>query len=125
MLHAVEIPLFPRYVFVAMADSDPWTPIRYAPGVSAILMNGQKPGYAPEAAVSALQATEARRRTLTPPRDVWSPGDPCQLATGPCQGADAVVLSLDANNHATVAIMMLGHLREIKISTDWLIERPE
>jgi transcriptional antiterminator RfaH len=117
------MPLFPRYAFVHHSDGQPWTPIRYANGVNAILMNGQKPGYASEATVSALQAGEALRRCPQPRKPVWHHGAPCRLATGPCQGADAVVLSFDADtNHATVAIMLFGHLREIKVSTDRLIE---
>jgi hypothetical protein len=33
----IERPLFTGYVFTAFSDADPWTPVRYCPGVRAIL----------------------------------------------------------------------------------------
>jgi transcription antitermination factor NusG len=64
-------PLFPRYAFVWLEDGTPWVPVRYAPGVSDLLMTDGKPAYAPGAAIEALEATEASRRITPTPSPVW------------------------------------------------------
>jgi transcription antitermination factor NusG len=44
---SVHRPLFTGYVFAAMTDADPWTPVRYCPGVRAILgLEVGRPRYA-------------------------------------------------------------------------------
>ena len=124
IFHAVESPLFTRYAFVALAHGEPWTPIRYAGGVKSLLMMDGKPAYASTASVEALQATEASRRTLTHPNALWQRGDACSLNSGPFQGLDAVIESVDlSSENAKVGVIMLGGLRTITVLTSYLMQR--
>jgi transcription antitermination factor NusG len=115
-------PLFPRYAFVHLEDGTPWVPVRYAPGVSDLLMTDGKPAYAPEAAVEALEATQASRRTLMAPGPAWRPGDPSTVVLGPFQGMDAVVISVRRKS-ARIALVVLGALREVTVGVESLRPR--
>ena len=125
MIHNVERPLFTSYAFVAIAPAEPWTPIRYAGGVKSLLMMDGKPAYAPTAAVEAIQASAALRRTLTPPNALWSPGAPCRLVYGGAlDGAEGVIEAIHADNqNARVAVMMFGALRSVHVSLSYLAAR--
>jgi transcription antitermination factor NusG len=116
-------PLFPGYCFVRMRLDRPWSPVTYAPGVFSLLSFDGKPATCSDAAVDALQATEALRATPTPQISQWAPGMPCRLRKGhPMEGADAVVTDVGATI-ARIAIMMLGHLRNVSVHLDALAPR--
>jgi transcriptional antiterminator RfaH len=117
-------PLFPRYLFVHLEDGTPWVPIRYAPGVSDLLMADGKPAHAPEAAISALEATVASRRTLMAPGPVWAAGDASRVVLGPFQGMDAVVIAAGRKT-ARIALVMLGALREVTVRCNALATREQ
>jgi len=126
MLHTVQRPLFSRYLFIRFNHlADSWSPIRDTPGVLDLVRSGPDVHYAPEDAVSALQAGEAARRCLTAENTSWAPGTPCSLRKGyALEGLPAVVLSVH-RDQATVAIMMLGHLRNVSVNLDCLKARDE
>jgi transcription antitermination factor NusG len=116
-------PLFVGYLFVRMRLDQPWNPVRYCPGVFSLLSIDGIPSICPDAAVDALQATEALRATPTPQISQWAPGMPCRLRKGhPMEGADAVVTDVGATI-ARIAIMMLGHLRNVSVHLDALAPR--
>jgi transcription antitermination factor NusG len=75
MLHTVQRPLFSRYLFIRFNHlADSWSPIRDTPGVLDLVRSGPDVHYAPEAAVSVLQAGEAARRCQVPETTQWAPG---------------------------------------------------
>ena len=116
--------LFPGYVFVLHDPTHPWTPIRYCPGVHAILRDGDRLRYARPGDVEALQASDELRAIPAPAGASWAPGMPCSLATGPLAGQPAVVV--DTNGLvATVAVMMLGQLRHVSVPVDSLVGRDD
>jgi transcriptional antiterminator RfaH len=121
-LQPVARPLFPRYAFVWLSNT-PWHSILYTTGVSDLLRSPQcKPYIAPEAAVSALQATEALRRTLPPGKPLWRLGDACTLAGGPFAGHPAVISEIGKHT-ALVAMMLFGQLRNMAVPLDNLVAR--
>src|SRR5215469_8099533 len=120
--HVAELPLFPRYLFVHL--DGPWTPIRYSPGVRSLLMDGTKPGRVSEAAVSALQASEALRRIPPPPETLWRPGVACEARLGGGQTVHGIVISV-RRQKATVAAIMFGALRELTVAVRNLQPRTE
>jgi hypothetical protein len=75
-------PLFPRYAFVLIPPHQPWTPVRYSPGVDQLLMNGMRPAYVPEDAIELLRANDDARRVVPPPGADWRPGDACKVLHG-------------------------------------------
>jgi len=116
-------PLFAGYLFVALGPDEPWTPIRYSPGVSRLLgFDGTRPQFVADALVSALQAGEAARATLTPPDALWRPGMPCRLAGGAFSGTDAVVLSV-RHDTAVVGLVCFGQMREAIVGLALLASR--
>jgi len=122
LTHQVEAPLFVGYLFVRCERRDVWRPIRETPGVHSIIHDGNGIQYAPDAAVSALQATEASRRTPTTPGALWAAGDPCKPAHGPFAGHDAVVLSVNRLT-ATVGLLLFGQMREVSVPVTSLAPR--
>ena len=116
-----HIPLFTGYLFVQLNDANPWTPVRYAPGVTALLMMGGKPDRLRDGLIEALQAGDESRRSVAPPTAVWAPGTPCRLARGPFEGHDAVVLEVASTGKLVlVAVPMFGAIRSIPAPLEWL-----
>ena len=125
MLHRVEIPLWPGYLFVRLDTRDPWYPIRYAPGVFQLLTNADRsPAPVADHILAALQATEDARRSLPPPGARWAPGAACSLSQGPLASMPAVILRCD-HDTATIACLFLGQLREITVPVDCLSKRDD
>jgi len=124
LVHNVIRPLFPRYLFLLFDHrAASWSPIRATPGVADLIRSGSDVHYAPEAAVSALQAGEALRRCQAAEITQWAPGVPCSLAAGnPFEGHQAVVVSV-GKEMATIALMMFGELREVAVQLDCLSPR--
>jgi transcriptional antiterminator RfaH len=123
LYHTVEVPLFSPYLFIHFDARSGWTPIWNTPGVARLLMADGKPAPCPERAVEAIQAGAGLRRTLTPPEALWRPGAACRLAGGGAfDGHDAVVTAVH-HDRALVALLMLGHLREVQVSLDCLATR--
>lgn len=115
-------PLFPRYLFVELSTDDPWTPIRYSPGVYKLLMNDGKVVYARKGAVEALREGDAQRATPALENARWAPGAAVAVANGMFQGVPAVVLSV-GKDMALIAMLMLGQLREVAVDLSNLAPR--
>jgi transcription antitermination factor NusG len=120
LTRVVEVPLFAGYVFVTV--DGPWSPIRYAPGVAALLMDGARPGRLADSAVSALQAAQAQRATPGAAAPQWAPGVPCTLGDGPFAGHPAMVLAV-SGRRAQVSVLLFGALRTVSAATAALLPR--
>jgi transcription antitermination factor NusG len=117
-------PLFPRYAFVLIPEHQPWTPVRYSPGVDQLLMNGMRPAYVPEDAIELLQANDDARRVVPPPGADWRPGDACKVLHGAGYDLDGVVREI-RGARADVGVMMFGELRNIDVDVQRLRVRDE
>jgi transcription antitermination factor NusG len=118
--HTAEVPLFPRYAFVEV--SGPWTPIRYCQGVHDLLMTDGYPGIVAKAEILALQAVVADRAMMGAEAPQWAPGAPVALLAGALRGHPAVVLDTHGE-HATLAVLLFGALRQVVAPVAWLVER--
>jgi len=114
MTRIVPVPLFPGYLFLALGPTDPWTPVRYSPGVRKLLVADGQVVYARAGAVEAVQAAVAEGATQPSERARWASGDAVSLLAGPFREQAAVVLRVEGEE-ALVALMMLGHLREVRV----------
>jgi transcription antitermination factor NusG len=118
----VERPLFPSYLFVSMQRGDPWTPIRYAQGVHAVLMSDGRPHLVAAAILEALQAGDAARRMVDAPGASWAAGAPCTVRDGAFAGIPAAVVA--AGQHVVrIALMMFGTVREVEVEASALVAR--
>jgi transcriptional antiterminator RfaH len=121
--HTVEVPIFSRYLFIRFNHrAESWSPIRDTPGVRDLIRIGAEVQYAPEAAVSALEAAIAERATHGPETTQWAPGAPVALLAGALRGHPAVVLSTHGE-HATLAVLLFGALRQVTAPVAWLVAR--
>jgi transcriptional antiterminator RfaH len=121
MWHAVQVPLFPRYLFVRFdAARDPWRPVLHTLGVASLVRVGNLPIACPDGAVEALVATEDGRRTLEAPRALFAPGDAVSLGAGTAlEGHQGVIVKLRRST-ASVAILLFGGLRQVTVPLDAL-----
>jgi transcriptional antiterminator RfaH len=120
MRHRVEVPAFPRYLFVAFdASQASWSPIRDTPGVRDLVKCGSQIQYASS---DALEAVRMALGAWTHTDAAWTPGAPCSLALGPLRGHPAVVLATHRDT-ATLAVLLFGALRQVQAPVAWLSER--
>jgi transcription antitermination factor NusG len=118
------VPLFPRYAFVLIPPRQPWTPVRYSPGVDQLLMNGMRPAYVPEDVIELLQASDDARLAVPPVGAYWRPGDACRVLHGAGYDLDGVVRGI-RGARADVGVMMFGELRNIDVDVQRLRVRDE
>jgi transcription antitermination factor NusG len=117
-------PLFPGYLFVQLRLDRPWNPVRYCPGVFSLLSIDGIPSICPDAAVEALQATEALRATPTPDSRYWAPGMPCSLGKPHALiGVPAIVTAVHDHDIADITMIMFGQLRSLSVHVDSLVHR--
>lgn len=120
----VHVPLFTGYLFVHHDSRNSWRPIYETPGVRGVIRNGSQIQYAPEAAVSALQADEARRAAPLPPSLFLASGTPVAVSGGPLRGHHAIVVA-STDHTAIIQLIMFGELRDVAVDVDCLTARDE
>jgi hypothetical protein len=117
------VPLFAGYLFCSLGPAEPWTPVRYSPGVSRLLgFDGTRPQFVPDALVDGLRAGEAARSTIRPPGTLWRPGAAVRLSGGAFDGHDAVVLRIERET-AVVGLVVFGAMREAIVGLGSLASR--
>jgi transcription antitermination factor NusG len=124
LLHRVEVPLFPAYAFCRFdPGTTEWYPIRNTFGVYQLLTNSAgQPTPVADAEIRALQAAVADRATCQAETPQWAPGAPVALLAGALRGHPAVVLEV-RGDHATLAVLLFGALRQVVAPVAWLVAR--
>jgi transcription antitermination factor NusG len=123
LVHALVVPLFTRYLFVAHDNPDLWRPIRETPGVASVITAGGKVQYARAGEVEAVQAAQAFGRSIRAAGASWAPGVPCSLRKGYAfEGLPGVITAIEGER-ASVAIMFLGQVRQITVPLECLRPR--
>ena len=120
----VQRPLFAGYLFVHYDSRDPRRPIRETPGVRDVIRCGSEIQWVRPGAVEAVQAALAVAAGKLPLSLKWAPGMACSPAVGALAGWPAVVTQV-GHDMATIAVMMLGHLREVAVQLDALVPRSD
>jgi transcriptional antiterminator RfaH len=122
LTHRVEVPLFPRYLFVQHDNPDFWRPIRETPGVHSVLQCANRMQYARAGAVEAVEAALALAAASPRETGQWAPGAAVALANGAFAGHPAVVLRV-ARETAHLSVLIFGGLREVQAPVAWLVAR--
>jgi transcriptional antiterminator RfaH len=121
--HAVTVPLFPRYGFIAFDHRDTsWSPIRDTPGVVDLVRCGSLPAYTNAAAVERLQGLLAQTATQPPETGRWASGDAVAPSAGAFAGHPAVVVSV-TGQRAIIAMLLFGELRQVSVDVSSLVAR--
>jgi transcription antitermination factor NusG len=113
--HAVEAPLFARYLFLRFDSRQSWRPVRYTPGVDHLLKMGDQLSWVADDVISALQASEAARRSPPTDHGGLAPGTACKPVAGAFKGHEAVVVQLLPNGQALILLLVFGHPRQVLI----------
>lgn len=106
-------PLFPRYLFVSFdVGRDRWHAVRGTLGVSALLMDGERPRPAPVGLVEDLVATDAAGRAGELP---LAPGAEVRFQRGPFAEQIGRIVEMSDVERVRVLMEILGSTREVDV----------
>ena len=112
-------PLFPSYVFVLIQLQ--WHEARWAPGVSALVMDGtRRPARVPDAVIADLRGRERGGliKLPPPPKPVaaFTAGDELQVRSGPFTGLHGLYAGMAPRERVFVLLRMLGGERTVELA---------
>lgn len=111
----VRRPLFPGYIFAAVApDLAAWRPILSTYGVRALIRAGDRPAFIDDAFIRALRDREIDgviARPLTP----YAVGQQVRLNGGPFDGLVATIIQMDARDRLTLLMSLVGQHVTLKL----------
>jgi transcriptional antiterminator RfaH len=113
----VTPPLFPGYAFVGIELQ--WHAARWTPGVSSLVMDGERPARVPDADIASLRARERSGFVVLPKQPCPSlslrSGDRLRVRSGPFTGCLGLCAGMAARDRVLVLLKMLGSRREIAL----------
>ena len=116
-VETVEAPLFPRYLFVAIAlAAQRWRSIHSTVGISRLVCNGNDPAPLPDAAIAQLRAREQDGFVLLPPRPSFKPGEPVRILDGAFTACLGLYDGMKDGERIAVLLDLLG--RKVRIFLD-------
>ncbi len=105
---SVQAPLFPRYLFVKLdLERDRWRSVLGTQGVSALIMEGERPKPVRPGVVETLLAAADAAGLIGRPPELRI-GAAVRLQTGPLAGLVGELLTLDENGRVSVLMSLLG-----------------
>ena len=91
--------------------------MRWAPGISKVLMNGDEPAHAPDRVIEELRAREGRNGLIVLPAATSSAGltkfksgDRVRISAGPLSGFVGLVEGLRAHERVAILLAALGRV---------------
>jgi transcriptional antiterminator RfaH len=113
--HRTSVALFPSYLFVAIEAQ--WHAVRWSPGISKVLMNGEEPARVPDRVIEELRAREGRNGliVLPPPSRGYNgaqfrPGDKVRISAGPLSGFVGLVAGMKGRQRVEILLQLLGRV---------------
>jgi transcriptional antiterminator RfaH len=100
-------PLFPGYVFVLIALG--WHRARWCPGVSALVMDGERPAAVPQYVIDEIRGRE-RNGFITLPRRGVAPGDRVRVTAGPLRGLEGLCAEMRPHERVAILLSTLGRV---------------
>ena len=116
-LSVVEEPLFARYLFIHLDDSQAgksWVPIRSTKGVSHMVTFGTEYAKVEEQLITTLRAQ--RDQAGYQPKPLFEPGERVLVTSGPFAGIEAVYQMSNGEERAMVLIELLSKTTQLQIS---------
>jgi transcriptional antiterminator RfaH len=108
-LRMFEEPLFPRYLFIRLGQSNSaksWAPIRSTKGVSRLVVFGNQPAKVDNGLVDCLREQEGVRRER--PQRLFVVGDKVRLAKAPFIDIEGIYQMPDGERRVMVLIEFLS-----------------
>ena len=113
--HQRIVPLFPSYVFVAVAERG-WWQARWSPGVVRLVLSGDTPALLSDAVVAELRARERNGLIVLPPPRLqplaprFKSGDWVRIADGPLSGFVGLVQDMKPRQRVEILLAALGRV---------------
>jgi transcriptional antiterminator RfaH len=108
-------PLFPGYAFIGIELQ--WHAARWTPGVSSLVMDGERPARVPDADIAELRARERDGFVVLPkqpaPKSSLHPGDRLRVRNGPFTGSFGLCAGMAPRDRVLVLLQMLGAERKV------------
>jgi len=110
-------PMFPRYMFVALADHrQDWGPIRSTRGVVGLVRAGDAVPVVPDTLIVELRARQDARGAIDLTRlDEPKPDDPIEITAGPFAGYQGIFHARTGEQRAVILLEILNRQRKIEI----------
>lgn len=115
-VHPVDVPLFPRYVFVRLGTAlgdKAWGPIRSTQGVLHMVRFGTRPALVSDELIEWLKLQEQARRSE--PQRLFEPGERVVVTHGPFAGFEGVYQMRDGQQRVMVLIEWMS--RTVQLPT--------
>jgi transcriptional antiterminator RfaH len=108
-------PLFRSYLFVRIAEQ--WHAVRRTIGVTAVLLNGERPAVIGDPYIDELRSREGPDGLvrLLRQRPEFMPGDRVQITSGLMQGRFAIFQGMAAHERVLVPLAVLGSERRVQL----------
>ncbi len=113
-LKLIEVPLFPRYIFVELDSSGngkSWAPLRSTYGVSTLVRFGEQPAVVGREIITELKRRESTQGVIT----LFNSGDRVTIVDGPLMGIEGVFQMQDAEQRCLVLLHFLQRRTLLRI----------
>lgn len=120
-VETVAAPLFPRYMFVAVGDSQPWRSIRSTIGVSHLVCRGDEPTPVPDGVVDQIRGREGEDGFIKlDERPAFAAGDKVRVLEGAFAGCVALCEGMAPNDRVMILLDLLGRKARVIAMGDTL-----
>ena len=111
----VSVPLFPRYLFVAIEpDTTPWWAIRSTVGVSSLICFGDVPAVVPAHIITEIKARQDEKGLVKIHAGCdFKRGDRVRIVDGPLNDHEGLFESPTDEERVTILLNLMG--REVKV----------
>ena len=110
--------LFPSYIFILIEVG--WYAARFTPGLSAIVMYGDRPACVPDAVIADLHARERNGLIRLPPppkpTEPFVAGDLLRVRSGPLTGLHGLYAGMAPRERIFVLLRLLGGERTVELA---------
>jgi transcriptional antiterminator RfaH len=114
--HHRVVPLFPSYLFLAVAEFG-WWRARWSPGVIRLVLSGDEPATVPDQIVNDLKAREDRKGFVVLPKSrrlnggpQFERGDAVRILSGPMSGFAGLVEGMKGHARVEILLQLLGRV---------------
>ena len=118
-VETVAAPLFPRYLFVAVAAAQRWHPIQSTIGITRLVANGDVPAVLPEAVIEGLKHREDATGFIRLERR-FSPGEKVRVRDGAFCDFFGLFEDISGDDRVAILLDLLGRKVRVVLGTDMI-----
>ena len=112
-------PMFPRYLFVYLSNTDQdWGPIRSTKGVAHLIRFGSVPARVPRDLVDALRSREDDFGVQTLPEPSYRQGDRVRISEGPMAGYEAIFAATTGKERVLLLLEIAGTAAKVQVGAE-------